>query len=130
MVTKKIQQEVVEYIAETFNQEPYEWLTDNRFVDHHGCDGYIFKSELAARRYILSDIHEYGSECEGAMGDEDWICLLVGTGMRECDARRIVESGQWEKVARKMLDSCGPSHFLSTYSGQVATMSDSSLLYY
>lgn len=130
MVTKKLQKEVIEYIADTYNQEPYEWLTDNRFVDHHGCDGYIFKSELGARRYILSDIYEFGSLCESAMSDEDWISMLVAMDMRECNARRIVKSGQWEKVARKMLDYCGPSHFLSTYSGQVAIMSDCSLLYY
>lgn len=130
MITKRTQKEVTAYLAETYNQKPYEWLTDNRFVDHHGCDGYVFKSELAARRYILGDIHEKGCECEGAMSDADWICLLIATGMRKHDATRIVNEGMWEKVARKMLDCYGPSYFLSTYSGSVSVMSDSCLLYY
>lgn len=129
-VSKAIQREVTEYISETYNQEPYEWLCGNRFVDHHGADGYIFKNERAARRYILGDIEEQGSECESAMSNEDWIAFLVGCDMRECNARRMVNSGRWDRVARKVLDTCGPSHFLSTYSGTVAVLSDGSLLYY
>lgn len=129
---QRIQQEVTTYIAETYNTKPYEWLTGNRFVDHHGCDGYVFKNERAARRYILSDLHEFGSDCESAMTDEDWISVLSAGGMRQGNARRIVSTGRWDKVARRMLDTNGPEYFLSTYSGQVAWLDDDdcSLLYY
>lgn len=129
-VTKAIQREVIEYVAETYNRSPYEWLCSNRFVDHHGADGYIFKNERAARRYILGDIKEYGSMCESIMSDEDWIIFLIDCDMRECNARRLVKIGRWDRVARRVLDTCGPSYFLSTYSGTVAVLSDGSLLYY
>lgn len=130
--TQRLQQHVTAYIADNFNQKPYEWLTSNRFVDHHGCDGYIFKNERAARRYVLGDIHEKGFECESACSDDDWINILQGIGMSKRYARETVEKGRWEKVARRMLDAYGPSYFLSTYSGQVAILDDDdcSLLYY
>lgn len=50
--TQRLQQEVTAYIAETYNTKPYEWLTGNRFVDHHGCDGYVFKNERAAGSFL------------------------------------------------------------------------------
>lgn len=128
--TKAIQREVTEYISETYNQEPYVWLCSNRFVDHHGNDGYIFKSEYAARRYILGDIEEKSAECESAMSDEDWIAFLVGCDKRESIARRWVESGRWDKVVRCVLNTYGPSFVLNTYSGTVSVLSDGSLLYY
>lgn len=124
-----MQKEVTDYIAETYGTKPFEWY-DNHFQDYHGADGYIFKNERAARRYILGDIEEFGSGCESAMADNDWIAFLVGCDMREHDARRMVKSGRWDKVARRVLDALGPSHFLSTYSGTVAVLSDGSLLYY
>lgn len=128
--TQRLQQEVTAYIAETYNTKPYEWLTVNRFVDYHGCDGYVFKNKRAARRYVLGDIHEKASECQSACSDEDWINILQGIGMSKRGARETVEKGRWEKVARRMLDYYGPSYFLSTYSGQVALLNDCSLLYY
>lgn len=130
MTTKRTRQEVTEYIAETYQQKPYDWLTHNRFVDHHGCDGYIFKSWQAARRYILGDIHEEGIRCESMCSDGVWIDLLIGTGMTKRWAEWTVRNKRWEKVARRMLDCYGPSFFLSTYSGSVAVLSDGSLLYY
>ena len=126
---KKMQKEVTHYIAETFGTKPFEWY-NNHFQDNHGCDGYIFKSELAARRYVLSDIHEHGNLCQSVFNDHAWVNMLVGVGMRKHDARRIVMNGRWETVARKMLDAHGPSFFLSTYSGSVSVMDDGSLLYY
>ena len=130
LMTKKMQQEVTAYIADTYNTKPYEWLTSNRFVDYHGADGYIFKSIQAARRYVLSDIHEFGILCQSACSDKDWIEMLVGIGMRRHNARRMVKDGRWDRVARRMLNYYGPSYFLSTYSGSVAVLSDESLLYY
>ena len=126
---KKMQKEVTDYIAETFGTKPFEWY-NNHFQDCHGCDGYIFKSELAARRYVLRNIHEYGSLCQSACSDQAWVDILVGVGMREHDARRVVKNGRWEAVARKMLGANGPSYFLSTYSGSVSVMDNGSLLYY
>ena len=130
MTTKRTRQEVEAYIAENFNQKPDEWHDTNRFVDDCGFHGYIFKNERAARRYVLSDIHEYGSECESAVDYKTWINILVNIGMTLRWAKEYVQRGLWEKVARKMLDACGPSYFLSTYSGQVHDLSDGSLLYY
>ena len=130
MISKKTQQEVTEYISGRFNQKAYEWHDTNRFVDECGCHGYIFKNERAARRYVLSDIHEYGSECESASPDETWISIMVGTGMTLRGATNLIKRGDWENVARRMLNACGPSYFLSTYSGQVATLDNGSLLYY
>lgn len=128
-MTKKMQKEVTDYIAETFGTNPFEWY-NNHFQDYHGADGYIFKSELAARRYVLRDIREYGSMCQSAYSDQAWVDMLVGIGMREHDARRIVKDGRWETVARKMLGAYGPSYFLSTYSGSVSMMDSGNLLYY
>ena len=130
--TQRIQNEATAYIAQTFKTAPTEWITPSRFVDGHGCDGYIFKSEQAARRYILKHLYEFGSDCESAMTDEDWISVLSAGGMRQGNARRIVSTGRWDKVARRILDTNGPEHFLSTYSGQVAWLDDEdmSLLYY
>ena len=129
MLTEKMKQEVTAYIAETYGTKPFEWY-NNHFQDYHGADGYIFKNERAARRYILGDIREYGSTCQSAVSDEDWVRMLVGIDMREHNARRMVKEGRWDRVARRMLDYYGPSFFLSTYSGSVSVMSDGSLLYY
>lgn len=130
MTTKRTQQEVTAYIAENFNQKPYEWHTSYHFVDEGGCEGYIFKNERAARRHVLCYIHEYGSECESASPDETWIDMMVGTGMTQRGATNLIKRGDWENVARRMLNACGASYFLSTYSGQVNELSDGSLLYY
>ena len=124
-----MKQEVTAYIAETYGTKPFEWY-NNHFQDYHGADGYIFKDEQAARCYVTSDIHEYGSTLQSAYSDDAWVDMLVGAGMRRCDARRIVNQGRWETVARKMLGYYGPAYFLATYSGSVAVLSDGSLLYY
>ena len=128
-MTKKMQKEVTAYIAKTFQTEPFEWY-NNHFQDFHGADGYIFKSELAARRHVLRNIDEFGSLCQSVQSDQTWVDMLVGIGMRKNGAWRIVKNGWWKTVVRKMLDAYGPSYFLSTYSGSVSVMDNGSLLYY
>lgn len=129
-VTKKIQREVERYIKDTYNQKPYEWLADNRFVDHHGCDGYIFPDGDAAHKYLMDDLHELGSNYESACSDEDWVSLLVGIGFTKRRATNVVKKGEWETVAKEMIDYYGPSFELSTYSGKIHTLSNGYLLYY
>ena len=129
-VSKKIQREVVKYIAETFNTKPYDWLTDNHFVDYHGFDGYIFPDGDAAYRYLMDNLEELGSTYQSAQSDEDWVELLEGIGFSKQGATKTVKNGDWKTVAREMIDYYNPSFKLSSYSGQIHTLSNGYLLYY
>ena len=129
-ITKTIQREVAAYIADTYGQKPFEWRSPNHFQDYHGFDGYIFKSEQAARRYVLRWIDEYGSECENAASKDTWIDVLAGIGMTLRGATNLVKRGNWTGVARRMLNACGAAYFLATYGGKVEELSNGSLLYY
>lgn len=108
----------------------YEWITPNRFVDNHGFDGSIFKSECAANRYVLGiGLQNAMDYCNGACSDEDWISILSNY-VSERVAKNAIKKGNWEKVVRIMLKGEGASFFLSDYSGRIHDLENGDLLYY
>lgn len=127
---QRMQSEVENFVQNTFHQKIYEWNCDNNFVDDHGFDGYIFKSELAAIRYVYG----IGLQCamdyvNGAMRDDEWINLLSNyVGKRT--AKRVIENSKWDKVVKIMVENEGVSFFLSDYSGGVHYLESGDLLYY
>ena len=127
----KIKEEVTQLLADRFQTAPEEWHTDQNFTDGHGCEGYIFKSERAAVRYVygtgLQNAIDY---CEGACSEENWINILIGQGFTKRQASKAVNTGNWKKVVKMMTQTQGPRFFLSDYSGQINSLSDGSLLYY
>ena len=131
MKANRMQQSEVENFVSNFsNSKVYDWITPKRFVDDHGCDGYIFKSELAAIRYIYGEgLQNAMDYCEGAMRDEDWIDLLSNYVSKRT-AKNVIENGKWEKVVKIMVRNEGESFFLSDYSGRVHDLENGDLLYY
>ena len=125
------QQEVISLLADRFQTEPTEWHTRGNFTDCHGCDGWIFKSEKAATRYIYGDgLQIFMDYCNGACTEEDWLNILMASGFKKSTVKKVLHEGDWKKVVRMMTQTAGPRFFLSQYSGQVNTLSDGSLLYY
>lgn len=127
----KIKEEVTQLLADRFHTTPVEWHTDQNFSDGHGCDGYIFKSERAAVRYIYgTGLQICMDYCEGACTEEDWINILTKEGFTKKQASKAVNSGNWKKVVKMLTQTQGPRFFLSEYSGQINALSDGSLLFY
>jgi len=82
------QQEVINLLADRFHTEPTEWHTRGNFTDCHGCDGYIFKTEKAATRYIYGDgLQMFMDYCDGAATE-----VHEKTGF-EGDQRKELEKG-------------------------------------
>ena len=127
----RLQEEVNNFLADHFGMEPVEWYSRNNFVDGCNCEGWIFKSEKAATRYIYGDgLQMFMDFCDGACTEEDWINILIKQGFTKRQASKVINEKDWKKVVRMMTQTEGPRFFLSQYSGQVNTLSDGSLLYY
>lgn len=129
-----IKSEVEQFVREFSNGHQIEqWLSDNRFVDDHGFDGYIFNDEMEAEESILNgENHQNAIDyVDGATTEEEWIQILdkhskAGTQY----VRNIVEQGQWDKVVELILQIDGPAFFLAPYSGKTHDLSNGQILYY
>ena len=123
--------EVENILKESFKTSIEEWHTDYNFTDCHNCEGYIFKSELAAIRYIYGiGFQQFKDFCNGACTDEDWINILVGNGISKRKAKRVIENGDWGEVVHLMTKTEGAHFFLSEYSGRITELSDNRYLFY
>ena len=106
-----------------------DWYTDYNFCDVCGFGGYIFKSELAAKRYVLGIGFQNAMDmCNGACSDEDWINILSNY-TTERIAKKAIRNNDWEKVVKIMLKGEGASFFLSDYSGGYNYLDNGDLLY-
>lgn len=125
-------QQEVEQIVTSMGSNIEEWLNDTRFVDQHGCDGYIFRNEKDAVNSILyGDGHQNAIDLvDGAQSDEEWVNYLIKGGVDKNVARTVISKQDWDSVVKMIVREDGPEWFLSTYSGQVHNLSDGSLLYY
>lgn len=129
---ENIQNEVENFVNKFSHGHTIEWLSNNYFVDNHGYSGSIFRNEAEAEESILhGEDHQNAIDCvNGAMGDEEWIKYLIGGGVDDNIASRIIRKHNWDKVVEIIVSTDGPEWFLSTYSGYVHRLSDGSLLYY
>lgn len=127
----QLQQEVTQLLADRFKTEPTEWHTRNNFTDCHGCDGWIFKTERAAVRYIYGEgLQMFIDSVNSACSEEEWLKILTASGFKKKSVTRVLKEGDWKKVVKMMTQTQGPRFFLSEFSGQVNELSDGSLLYY
>lgn len=126
-----IRQEV-EGIVRKRGNKITEWYGDGHFQTEDGCDGFIFASSYDAKNSVLNgDEHQFAIDClEDGQTDEEWIDYLTKGGVSSNDARRIIQNHDWDEVVRIIVKACGPEWFLSTYSGEVHSLSDGSLLYF
>lgn len=128
---QRMQNDAAEFIKNRFNENVYEWMCENSFVDPHGFDGYLFKSELAAKRYVLGIGMQCAIDsCNGAVSGSDWINILMGCGLSKRVATKVIEKEDWERVVKTMLNQYGAAWFLSSYSGQIHDLDCGMLLYY
>jgi hypothetical protein len=133
MRKKTIKQQVEDVVKNAFNSTIYEWITKTRFVDTHGCDGYVFNTQEAARRSVLrgNDHQNALDYVEGAMSDDEWRNYLKASKVvTEEEANDIVNHGRWNDVVKIIVATCGPEWFLSTYSGTCTILENGKLLYY
>lgn len=129
-----VKSEVEQFVQEFSNGHQIEqWLSDNRFVDDHGFDGYIFNDEMEAEESILNgENHQNAIDyVDGATTEEEWIQMLdkhskAGTQY----VTNIVRQGQWDKVVELILQIDGPAFFLAPYSGKTHDLSNGQILYY
>ena len=92
----RLQEEVTNFLAEHFQTEPVEWTSRNNFFDGHGCDGFIFKSERAATRYIYGDgLQIFMDYCNGACTEEDWLNILMASGFKKSTVKKVLHEGDW-----------------------------------
>lgn len=111
---------------------PLDWLTDNRFVDNHGCDGYIFNNSEEAIKSILSgDDHQNAVDfVDGACTDDEWIAMLIKAGYSPDSAYYIINNHKWDELVKIIVYRDGPEWFLSTYSGNGYDLPNGMILYY
>lgn len=127
---QRTKNEVENILNGYFKTSITEWHTDYNFTDNHGCDGYIFKSELAAVRFVYGwGLQNAIDFCNGACTDADWISILGGY-VSERTAKRVIKKGDWEKVVKILVKNIGAIFFLSSYSGGITELSDGMYLYY
>lgn len=130
----KANKEIVEsYMKENGWKSIEEWMSDNRFVDKCGFDGYVFKDYDEA----IMSLRDGGENRQNAINfaesagtEEDWVKWLFGCGVDEDVARSLVENGEWGEVVDWMLEEYGPEWFLSSYSGSMYDLPDGTLLFY
>lgn len=126
-----IRQEV-EDIVRKMGSKITEWYGVKYFQTESGCDGFIFASKDEAKDCVLNgDEHQNALDLVNEMmTDEDWIGCLTGVGVNPNEARRIIQNQDWEEVVRIIVKVDGPEWFLSSYSGEIHSLSDGSLLYF
>ena len=111
---------------------PLEWITNDRFVDEHGCDGYIFNSEDDAINSILNgDNYQNAIDyVKNAQSPKEWIKYLIDGGVDKNEAYSMISNQDWDSVIEEIIDKVGPEWFLSGYSGDVYNLPNGKLLYY
>ena len=125
-------------IVEAFLEEnemynaPIEWITNNKFVDAHGCDGYIFNSEDDAINSLMNgDNYQNAIDyVNTSQSEEEWVRYLINGGVKPQIANSIIQNQDWDKVIEIIIDTVGPEWFLSQYSGEVHELPNGKLLYY
>ncbi|MDO4511365.1 MAG: hypothetical protein Q4B68_06075 [Bacteroidales bacterium] len=122
----------VEGIVTKMGSSIDEWVSENKFIDTHGCYGYIFLTEEEAYNSVLyGQEHQYAIDnVDGAQSDEEWIEYLIHGGVPAKKAKQIIDQQNWDEVVRIIVNACGPEWFLADYSGEVYSLSDGSILYY
>ena len=132
MRTKNNTKNEVETIVANFGSSIEEWVSPTSFIDEHGCDGYIFKSNKAAVNSILYGENKQNAldYVSGALTDEDWIQYLINGGVDEKIAKKIIKDHNWYKVVKIIVETSGPEWFLANYSGKIHFLNNGSLLYY
>ena len=124
-----MQNEVESLLSEYFGSG-CEWYTANTFDGCCGCSGHVFRSELAAVRYIYGEgLQMYMDYCDSACTESDWINILSKYYSRK-KAERVINAHNWAEVVRMMTKAEGPAFFLSEYSGRVNELSNGYLLYF
>lgn len=108
-----------------------EWVASNEFYDVHNCNGFIFANEDEAYQYVANgDYHQNALDyVNGACPDEEWISMLIDSGVEKRKATNIIKNEDWESVVQIVLDNEGPEWFLSQYSGRVHDLSNGVLYY-
>lgn len=113
-VNEEQKKEIEEFIFSRYERK-ITWITDRRFRDEHGFDGYVFNSRAAAVKSVVEgDDHQNALDyVRGAMTEDEWERYLIRGGVDESKAHDLVQQGKWDDIISIIVDTEGPEWFLA-----------------